>query len=48
MEECLQVLAENAQAADNDLVWPAPSWDALARAGVLGWSIDKADGGGRA
>jgi alkylation response protein AidB-like acyl-CoA dehydrogenase len=44
-EQCLQTLADHAQAADSDLVWPAASWEALARAGVLGWSVDEADGG---
>jgi butyryl-CoA dehydrogenase len=45
MKECLQILADHAQGADNDPVWPAASWEALVQAGVLGWNIDKADGG---
>jgi butyryl-CoA dehydrogenase len=45
LKECLQTLADHAQAADNDLIWPTPSWEALVRAGVLKWSIDQADGG---
>jgi butyryl-CoA dehydrogenase len=45
LKECLETLAEHAQAADNDFVWPTPSWEALVRAGVLGWSIARTDGG---
>src|SRR5262245_51755752 len=43
--ECLLTLSDHAQAADSDLVWPEASWQALARAGVLGWSIDQGHGG---
>lgn len=42
---CLNLLAEHAQVADGESVWPAASWEALRRAGVLGWSISAADGG---
>jgi butyryl-CoA dehydrogenase len=44
-QECLKTLADNAREADEKAVWPAASWQALARAGVLGWSIDVAHGG---
>ena len=44
-QECLKTLAENARAADETAVWPAASWQALTRAGVLGWSIDSTHGG---
>jgi butyryl-CoA dehydrogenase len=40
-----ETLAVHAQAADSDLVWPAASWEALGRGGVLGWNIGEADGG---
>ncbi len=43
--DCLKTLTTHAQVADDALVWPAASWEALARAGVLGWNIDQADGG---
>src|ERR1022692_730226 len=44
-QECLKTLTEHARAADETAVWPAASWQALTRAGVLGWSIDSAHGG---
>ena len=44
-QECLTTLADNAREADEKAVWPAASWQALARTGVLGWSIDVAHGG---
>ena len=44
-EEVLAVLTENATAADADAVWPAMSWDALCRGGVLTWSVPTAYGG---
>jgi alkylation response protein AidB-like acyl-CoA dehydrogenase len=44
-QECLKTLADNAREADEKAVWPAASWQALARSGVLGWSIDAAHGG---
>ena len=43
--DCVHTMTAHAQAADDALVWPAASWEALARAGVLGWNIDQADGG---
>lgn len=39
-KDCLKTLADNARTADELAVWPAASWDAIARAGVLGWCID--------
>jgi alkylation response protein AidB-like acyl-CoA dehydrogenase len=39
LEETLSVLATNAATADGEPIWPAASWGALRRAGVLGWSI---------
>src|SRR5215475_4343150 len=43
--ECLQTLAANARNADERAEWPTPSWDALARAGVLRWAISPDLGG---
>jgi alkylation response protein AidB-like acyl-CoA dehydrogenase len=43
--DCLRVLDDNAQAADNDLEWPEASWQALVRGGVVGWSIEEPEGG---
>jgi alkylation response protein AidB-like acyl-CoA dehydrogenase len=43
--ECQKTLADHAAAADDELAWPAASWQALARAGVLGWSVPQTDGG---
>ena len=37
--ENLKVLAAHAREADENAVWPTASWQALARTGVLGWSI---------
>src|SRR5262245_45624940 len=45
LAETLSVLADHAAAADADAVWPAASWDALRRVGVLGWAVS-ADRGG--
>jgi alkylation response protein AidB-like acyl-CoA dehydrogenase len=45
LADCLKTLTAHAQAADDALVWPAASWEALARDGVLGWNIDQTDGG---
>jgi butyryl-CoA dehydrogenase len=45
LEQCKKTLSEHAQAADAELIWPEASWEALIRAGVLGWSIDRKDGG---
>jgi butyryl-CoA dehydrogenase len=44
-QECLTILSEHAGRADAEPVWPAASWDALQRAGVLGWSVAPAYGG---
>jgi alkylation response protein AidB-like acyl-CoA dehydrogenase len=44
-DEALAVLAANAAAADAEAAWPAASWDALRRAGVLGWSVPRRYGG---
>jgi alkylation response protein AidB-like acyl-CoA dehydrogenase len=44
-EEILATLASYAGAADAEPVWPAASWEALGRGGVLGWSIPPAYGG---
>jgi alkylation response protein AidB-like acyl-CoA dehydrogenase len=43
--ETLALLSQQAAAADGDAVWPALSWEALRRAGVLGWSIPVEHGG---
>src|SRR5262245_28860662 len=43
--EALEVLARNAEAADGRSLWPEASWEALPRAGVLGWSIPGQYGG---
>lgn len=45
MHDCLEVLSRHAEAADRETVWPDASWDALRRAGVLGWAIDASFGG---
>src|SRR5215831_19368998 len=45
LDEALAILKRHAQAADADRAWPAKSWKALARAGVLAWNISKEDGG---
>ena len=44
-QECLKILADHARKADAEAVWPAASWEALQRAGVLGWSVAVVDGG---
>ena len=44
-QECLGTLTANARAADENAVWPAASWHALAQAGVLGRSIGPDHGG---
>jgi butyryl-CoA dehydrogenase len=44
-QECLNTLADNARDADEKAIWPAASWQALACAGVLGWSVGAAYGG---
>jgi alkylation response protein AidB-like acyl-CoA dehydrogenase len=38
-------LARDAESADSDPVWPAASWAALVRAGVLTWSLPAEVGG---
>jgi alkylation response protein AidB-like acyl-CoA dehydrogenase len=45
LDEALALLAEHAAAADAYAAWPTASWDALRRAGVLGWAIPRAYGG---
>lgn len=45
LDDALQVLREQANAADGANAWPARSWQALRDAGVLGWSIPKEYGG---
>jgi alkylation response protein AidB-like acyl-CoA dehydrogenase len=45
VQEYLKILTANARDADEKAVWPAASWDALAQAGVLGWSIGRDHGG---
>lgn len=45
LHECVSVLAENARDADEKPKWPRTSWQALTRAGVLGWSIEESHGG---
>ncbi len=45
LQAYLQTLTGNARHADEELAWPGTSWQALAQAGVLGWSIDRAHGG---
>ncbi len=43
--DALAVLAAHAGAADAEAAWPADSWDALRRSGVLGWIIPREYGG---
>jgi len=45
LEECLATLRQHAGAADAEAVWPTASWEALGRAGVLGWTIPREYGG---
>src|SRR4051812_34108698 len=45
LEDALAALAEGAASADETAEWPAPSWDALRRSGVLGWTIPVEYGG---
>ncbi len=45
LDNALAVLARDAAAADGDAAWPEASWDALRRAGVLGWAVPIAFGG---
>jgi alkylation response protein AidB-like acyl-CoA dehydrogenase len=44
-EAVCQALAEHANAADADTVWPAASWDLLGSAAVTGWCIPTTYGG---
>jgi alkylation response protein AidB-like acyl-CoA dehydrogenase len=44
-DDALAILADRAAAADGASTWPAQSWEALRRAGVLGWSVPRAYGG---
>lgn len=43
--ETLTVLAANAERANDERTWPASSWEALRRAGVLQWTIPPQYGG---
>jgi alkylation response protein AidB-like acyl-CoA dehydrogenase len=43
--DVLGELTAHARAADGEAVWPAASWEALRRGGVLGWSIPPGYGG---
>ncbi|HWG44121.1 MAG TPA: acyl-CoA dehydrogenase family protein [Gemmataceae bacterium] len=45
LDEALPLLETHAGAADAEAVWPAASWDALRRSGVLGWIIPREYGG---
>jgi len=45
LDHCLSLLREHADADDHDAVWPLASWEALQRAGVLGWTIPAEYGG---
>lgn len=45
LETCLASLREHADAADRAAIWPLASWEALQRAGVLGWTIPSEHGG---
>jgi len=45
MDATLTTLADHANAADAEPVWPAASWAALREAGVLGWAIPCEFGG---
>ncbi|HEV3116636.1 MAG TPA: acyl-CoA dehydrogenase family protein [Gemmataceae bacterium] len=45
VDEALKVLAANASAADGVASWPAESWNAVRRAGVLRWCIPVSYGG---
>jgi alkylation response protein AidB-like acyl-CoA dehydrogenase len=44
-QEMLATLADRANSADAEAVWPDDSWQALCRAGVTGWCIPTAYGG---
>jgi alkylation response protein AidB-like acyl-CoA dehydrogenase len=45
LDPCLATLRDHADAADREAVWPLASWEALQRAGVLGWTIAAEHGG---
>jgi alkylation response protein AidB-like acyl-CoA dehydrogenase len=45
LDETLATLSAHAAAADAAAEWPATSWEALRRAGVLGWIIPREYGG---
>lgn len=45
LEDALTLLADGATSADDVATWPENSWDALRRAGVLGWTIPAQHGG---
>src|SRR2546427_1399537 len=44
-DEALEILVRNANRADAAPAWPAESWEAVRRAGVLRWCIPAAYGG---
>jgi alkylation response protein AidB-like acyl-CoA dehydrogenase len=43
-QQCLRTLGEHARTADENAIWPVASWQALAQAGVLEWSIGREAG----
>src|SRR5262245_21042271 len=43
--DALEILTANAISADATPTWPAASWDAIQRAGVLTWANSSAYGG---
>src|SRR5438874_212874 len=45
LDEALVVLERHANAADAVTAWPADSWEALMRAGVLAWCVPAAYAG---
>jgi alkylation response protein AidB-like acyl-CoA dehydrogenase len=45
LEEALAVLSRHAAAADGRADWPGVSWEAIRRAGVLGWCVPREFGG---
>jgi alkylation response protein AidB-like acyl-CoA dehydrogenase len=47
MHDALQVLADGAEQADNVAAWPESSWDAMRKAGVLGWTVPPEYGGAK-
>jgi alkylation response protein AidB-like acyl-CoA dehydrogenase len=45
LDEALATIAQGAQDADSIAAWPETSWQAIRRAGVLGWCASPAEGG---